>query len=176
MQLNHALCNMTYVTVQYARTVVAPLPSSMLTEATTSNSVSDSRSDSSLDISSCSRVIHEFPVTMNNWTLSYNSQTFRCDIRSLVSLLVLLCWKPCTATAASHRLAYGWAQVHNTKVGWLLHFFWWERWSSDNNMIFDNFGGDFQQLVCLSEDMEELAIRDSLRTDTQLQFTAKCHV
>ena len=38
---------------------------------------------------------------------------------TLVSSLVLLCWKLCTAIAACHRLAYGWMQVQNTKVGWL---------------------------------------------------------
>ena len=94
---------------------------------------------------------------------------------TLVSSLVLLCWKLCAATAASHRLAYGWVQAHNTKVGWLPCFFRRERRSSDNTWdrpIFDNFGRDFQQLLWLSEETEELAIQDSLCTDTRLQFTA----
>ena len=37
--------------------------------------------------------------------------------------------------------------------------------------IFNNFGWDFQQLLRLSEEMEELVIQDSLCTDIQLQFT-----
>ena len=93
----------------------------------------------------------------------------------LVSSLVLLCWKLCAATASSHQLAYWWVQAHNTKVGWLLCFFRRERRSSDNTWdrpIFDNFGRDFQQLLWLSEETEELAIQDSLCTDTRLQFTA----
>ena len=96
---------------------------------------------------------------------------------TLVSSLVLLCWKLCGATAASHRLAYWWVQAHNTKVGWLLCFFRWERRSSDNTWdhpIFNNFVDEtFQWLLWLSEEMEELAIQDSLCTDSQLQFTIK---
>ena len=97
------------------------------------------------------------------------------DDISYVLALVLLGWKLCGATAASHQLAYGWVQAHNTKVGWLPCFFRRERRSSDNTWdrpIFDNFGRDFQQLLWLSEGTEELAIQNSLCTDTQLQFTA----
>ena len=60
----------------------------------------------------------------------------------LILSLVLRCWKLCAATAASHRLAYEWAQAHNTKVGWLLCFFRREGRSSDNTCdcpIFDNY-------------------------------------
>ena len=39
-------------------------------------------------------------------------------------------------------------------------------------MNFDNFRRDFQQLLWLSEETEELAIQDNLFTDTRLQFTA----
>ena len=60
----------------------------------------------------------------------------------LILSLVLRCWKLCAATAASHRLAYEWAQAHNTKVGRLLCFFRREGRSSDNTYdcpIFDNY-------------------------------------
>ena len=91
---------------------------------------------------------------------------------TLVSSLVLLCWKLCAATAACHRLAYWWVQVHNTKVGWLLYFFRRERRSSEIHEIVIISDETFQRLLWLSEKTEELAIQDSLCTDTRLQFTA----
>ena len=95
---------------------------------------------------------------------------------TLVLSLILLCWKLCAATAAIHRLAYWWVQAHNTiKVWWLLCFFRRERRSSDNTWdcpIFDNFRRDFSMIVVAFWRAEELAIQESLCTDTWLQFTA----
>ena len=97
---------------------------------------------------------------------------------SITSVSIILCWKLCAVTAASHRLAYWWVHAGSH---WTLRQYGSSVSSGErgdrpiiHEIVRSSIISDetFQRLLWLSEETEKLAIQDILYADTQLQFTA----